>query len=382
MKPIIFPSTEKIDFSKKLNIKFGIDPTSDKLHLGHLVPLLVAKKLMKEGHHVDIVLGTFTAQLGDPSGKDTMRPILDAETTLDNAHSIFAQVIRVFESSNFTEHFNHSWFQEMTAIEMTSLLSKFTTTQLLARDSFQKRIADNNPIGMHELVVPILQGFDSVKLKTDIEIGGTDQLFNFAITRDVQRAHGQTPEVCMLMPIINGTDGRKMSKSFGNCIFINDSPEDVFGKAMSISDDLMKEWWPIFSDSEFPVIDIAGGDRQEDFHPMKLKKDLAWLITNLIWGHDHARIAQEHFESVIQKNKLPEEMMNISIPEDGKLSVLDVVMKLRKCSKNEARRLIDASAVKLIQENGDHLTIVSEETTFVSPGFIIKAGKRDFAKII
>jgi tyrosyl-tRNA synthetase len=239
-------------------------------------------------------LGTFTAQLGDPSGKDTMRPILSAEETERNAESIIDQIARIFGNPNSSHpnfksiqiHRNGEWFGVMNAIKMTNLLSKFTTTQLLARDSFQKRIEDKNPIGMHELVVPILQGYDSVMLQTDVEIGGNDQLFNFAITRDVQHVHGQKPEICLLMPIINGTDGRKMSKSFDNCIFINDSPDDVFGKTMSISDVLMKEWWPIISDSEFPT-DKDGGMTPGDLHPMKLKKDLAWFVTKEIWGEDH-----------------------------------------------------------------------------------------------
>ena len=378
MKPTIFPNTEKIDFSKKLNVKFGIDPTSDKLHLGHLIPLLQAKKLWDEGHQVDIVLGTFTAQLGDPSGKDTMRPILTPEETESNANSIIDQIARIFGNpdsthkhfSNIKIHRNGDWFGVMSAIKMTNILSKFTTTQLLARDSFQKRIENNNPIGMHELVVPVLQGFDSVVLETDVEIGGTDQLFNFAITRDVQRAHNREPEKCMLMPIINGTDGRKMSKSFGNCIFINDTPIDVFGKTMSISDDLMKEWWPIFSGSEFPTADVKGGDHPGDFHPMKLKKDLAWLITKEIWGHDKAREAQEHFENTVQNNKLPEEM-----PVIFSTHALNAVVSIRKCSVSEAKRLIKQGAVRVNDMK------VDSEKMEVKKGDIIKVGKLDFAKV-
>lgn len=384
MKYTIFPAEANIDFSKKLKIKFGIDPTSDKLHLGHLIPLLFVKKLWLEGHHIDIVLGNFTAQLGDPSGKDTMRPILTSEETEANANSISEQVARIFGNPNSSHpnfkniiiHRNGEWFGVMNAIMMTNILSKFTLTQLLSRDSFQKRMKENNAIGMHELTVPILQGVDSAHLKTDIEIGGNDQLFNFSITRDVQRVFGQTPEICMLMPIINGTDGRKMSKSFNNCIFINDTPKDVFGKTMSISDDLMKEWWPVLSDSEFPT-----GE-----HPMELKKDLAWLVTKIIWGEDAARHEFDQFEMVIQQKFLPESISEISfsLNEDGSIdvNVIDIVTKVRNCSKNEARRLINSNAVKLVNNNGTEQSVLIEGIHKAIPGIIIKIGKRDFVKLV
>jgi tyrosyl-tRNA synthetase len=382
MKYTIFPPDSVIDFSKKLKVKFGIDPTSDKLHLGHLIPLLEAKKLWLEGHNVDIVLGNFTAQLGDPSGKDTMRPMLSAEDTEKNAHSITEQVTRIFGNHNENHenfknikiHRNGEWFQKMSAIEMVNILSKFTTTQLLSRDSFQKRINANNPIGMHELVVPILQGFDSVHLKTNLEIGGNDQLFNFSITRDVQRVFGQTPEICMLMPIINGTDDRKMSKSFDNCIFINDTPRDVFGKTMSISDEMMKEWWSVFigDNLRFGI----------ETHPMEMKKELAFHITDIIWGEDAAKNEFDQFETLIQKKCLPDEIMEIKLPLQGGISIIDIITQTRNCSKNEARRLIDGKGVRLITELGDNTVIASGDSIFIMPGTIIKVGKRDFVKLI
>jgi len=383
MKYTIFPNDAVIDFSKKLKIKFGIDPTSDKLHLGHLIPLMLVKKLWNEGHHIDIVLGNFTAQLGDPSGKDTMRPILTSEETEINANSITEQIARIFDNpdsshpnfKNIIIHRNGEWFSCMNAIMMTNILSKFTTTQLLSRDSFQKRIEANNPIGMHELVVPILQGYDSVVLESDIEVGGTDQLFNFAISRDMQRIKGQEPEKCILMPIINGTDGRKMSKSFDNCIFINDTPTDVFGKVMSISDDLMKEWWPIFLDDEINMKE-----------PMQQKKRLALVITDKIWGYKDAMQSLEHFESVIQNKALPESIAEISVApnEDGSISVntVEIVTKVRNCSKNEARRLISSNAVKILNSEGMEQGVLIEGIHKATPGIIIKVGKRDFIKLV
>lgn len=368
MKPTIFPNTEKIDFSKKLRVKFGIDPTSDKLHLGHMRAIFEAKKLWEQGHHVDLVLGTFTAQLGDPSGKDTMRPILSADETEKNAESIIEQVARIFGNPDATHpnfkniqiHRNGEWFGVMNVIMMTNILSKFTTTQLLARDSFQKRMEEKNPIGMHELIVPILQGYDSVHLDTDIEIGGTDQLFNFAITRDVQRANGRKPEVCILMPILNGTDGRKMSKSFDNCIFINDAPNDVFGKTMSISDALMKEWWSIFMDDE-PM----------NVHPMKAKKELAWVITKEIWNTDSANEALVHFENVIQNRNKPTDFKNVTGD-----SLVSVILQVRQCSTSEAKRLIAQGGIKIND------TKIVDESFGLKSGDIVKVGKLDFAKVI
>lgn len=385
MNYTIFPSNEVIDFSKKLKIKFGIDPTSDKLHIGHLIPLLLLKKLWIDGHHIDIVLGTFTATLGDPSGKDTMRPILTSEETEKNADSISEQIARIFgnpDSSNqffknIQIHRNADWFGVMNVITMTNILSKFTTSQLLARDSFQKRIGEKNPIGMHELVVPILQGYDSVVLESDVEIGGTDQLFNFGISRDMQRLKCQEPEKCIMIPIINGIDGRKMSKSFGNCIFINDTLQDVYGKTMSISDDLMFEWWSLFIESE---IDME--------HPMKSKQLLAWSITSCIWGNDAANTAQTHFRQVVQDKKLPRDIVEILIEPklitNGKMEVdlIEIVTNIRNCSKTEARRLFQAGAVRAITVDGVENSLFIDTVIRVIPGTIIKVGKRDFVKLV
>lgn len=373
MKPTIFPAGEKINTSKKLKVKFGIDPTSDKLHLGHLIPLLKLKEMWEQGHEVHLILGTFTAQLGDPSGKNEMRPILLADDTKKNAESILEQVARIFGNptghhqlfENIKIHHNHTWFEKMNTIEMTSWLSKFTVGQLMERDSFQKRAAEKNPIGMHELIVPVLQGFDSVKVEADVELGGTDQMFNFAITRDVQRLNGQIPEVCMLMPIINGTDGRKMSKSFGNCIFINDTPNDVFGKVMSISDTMMLEWGSI-------IFDEAQVDKSK--HPMEAKKDLAWKITNMIWGQNEANDAQKNFENVIQHKQNPDTFSVIHLSEGD--NIVKLVSIIRKCSLSESRRLLKQGAVKVNDEK------VTDENYSINLGDIIKIGKLDFAKVI
>ncbi len=351
-----FPNTFTLP-SRKLRIKFGIDPTSDKLHLGHLIPLQLVKEFKDDGHQIDIILGTFTAQMGDPSGKNSMRPILTSKETRENAESIISQITRIL-GDGFTIHFNNTWFDKMSMPEMMSILSKFTVGNLLSRDSFSQRMENHNPIGMHELIVPILQGFDSVHLQSDVEIGGTDQLFNFKISRQMQEVFEQTPENCFLMPIINGTDGQKMSKSFNNCIFLNDKPEDIFGKVMSISDTTMREWVPIFF------------DKMDETHPLKMKKLLAHKITELMWVGKGDK-ARSHFESVIQGDSIPDDISELSLT-----SIIEVVKMMRKSSNSEARRLLKANAVKI---NGE---VNSSEEFLLKLGDIVKVGKRDFAKII
>lgn len=346
-------------------VKFGIDPTGDKMHLGHLIPLRMVRRLKEQGCKVDIILGTFTAQMGDPSGKDTMRPVLAAEQTKANAEALLSQVKRIV-GDDVTVHRNHEWFDSYTLPKVMGILSKFTVGNLLSRDAFQKRISSNSSIGMHELIVPILQGLDSVELKSDIEVGGSDQMFNFHTTRQTQEIFGQKPEVCIMAPIINGIDGRKMSKSYNNCIWINDTPKDVFGKAMSISDKVMYEWYPIFFDT--PEWDIK-------VHPMTKKKNLAQKITEEIWGPEAGLKERQSFEAQFQSKGLPE---NIKEVKAG--NIIDFIISVKGGSKSDARRLVTSNAVGVVDEDGN-VTKVSMDY-IVNPGEIIKIGKRDYGRAI
>ena len=352
----VFPSGSNITSAN--NVKFGIDPTFPKLHLGHLVPLRVVKKLKDRGKSITIVLGTFTAQLGDPSGKEKTRPILSSSDTESNANSILTQV-RSILGEGFDVFRNGDLFNKMTASELLQICSKFTTTQLLSRDAFQKRMSNDQSISLHELIVPICQGWDSVHLKSDLEIGGTDQLFNFQIARKLQELEGQKPEMCLMAPIINGTDGRKMSKSLGNCIFLTESSTDIFGKCMSVSDETMNEWIPLLTDLE-----------NLPDHPMERKKAMAFDIVKQIKGEQEAIKAQEGFGNVIQKSELPDDMMEV---ESG--YILDVVTKIRNCSKSEARRLMKGNAISVNNEK------ITDEMHKVETGDIIKVGKRHFGKV-
>jgi len=343
-------------------VKLGIDPTSDKLHLGHMIPMLMVKRLKENGMDVHIILGTFTAQMGDPSGRNDMRPILSASETKSNADSIVSQLHRIL-GTDITIHYNHEWFDKMTLPQALSILSKFNVNYLMSRDSFQKRNEGGNPVGLHEIIVPILQGLDSVELNAKVEVGGTDQLFNFMISRDLQSKSGQEPEICLMAPIINGTDGRKMSKTYNNAIYINDRDVDVYGKVMSIPDETMYQWLPIF---------IEGYDKDE--HPMKLKKALAYKVTEEVWGIKGAENGKLHFESTVQSKELPTD-----IKEYPATDFIQFLCTMLKCSRGDARRLITQGAVSV---NGERVAVKDSADYQLKSGDIVKSGKRNYAKVI
>lgn len=358
MKFQVFPENSDIGPSKR--VKFGIDPTFPHLHLGHLVPLRLVKKMMAEGHHVTIVLGTFTAQLGDPSGREKTRPILTEEEVLQNASHITVMVRQLLGHDISIFNNGEASFNKMTVPDMMLLASKFTVQQSLARDSFQKRLADQHPLGLHELFVPILQGWDSVALKTEIEIGGQDQLFNFQVARQLQEAWGQKSQTCIMLPIINGTDGRKMSKSLGNCIFLDETPDEIFGKVMSIPDTVMEEWFPL-------LVDFSTTD---DIHPMDKKKLLATEIVAQLHSLEAAWKAGEAFIATIQNKEVPAD-----IPTVPARTLMEAMLVISVMSKTAARQLLKDGAVKV---NGEK---VFDEKSPVSAGQIVQVGKRMFGRI-
>jgi len=350
----VFPEDSDIKGLKK--VKFGIDPTFPALHIGHLVPLRIVKSLQEKGKEITIVLGDFTAQMGDPSGKDQTRPILSKEDVEKNADKILMHVKQILKPG-FKVFKNGDVFNEMSVPELMKIISDFTVQQMTRRDAFAKRLQDGVSIGVHELIVPILQGTDSVRLESEIEIGGTDQLFNFQIARRLQELNGQKPEVCLMAPIINGTDGRKMSKSFGNCIFLDEDPTDVFGKCMSVSDDTMNEWIPILT------------DENKESQPIVRKKKMAFDIVEQLFDTSVAETCLKQFEDRVQNKEIPDDIEEIRADD-----IIDAVVKIRGCSKTQAKRLLKDGAVKL---DG---TKAMEETP-IAHGQIIKVGKRGFCRI-
>ena len=358
MKFTIFP--ENSDINKVGVVKFGIDCTSSQgLHLGHMLPLKILKHLRDKGNKIHIILGTFTSEISDPTGRDATRPSLTKEQIKESADVILSQIKRML-GDDITIHFNNEWFDKMTLPEIMNILSNFTIQKLLNRESFQNRIKNGSTISVPEILYPIIQGLDSVKLNATYEIGATEQLLNLISGRELQELHGQEPQICIMSPVLTGIDGsgNKMSKSLNNCIFINDTPEDVFGKVMSISDETMREWLPIF----FDEIDASK-------HPMVQKKELAFQITQEIWSLEAAEKGKIHFQSVIQSRELPE-----NIPEFEIGNLTEIISKIINGSKTEARRLLTSNAVKI---NGEKVA----EGFDVKSGDIIKVGKRHFAKI-
>jgi len=354
----IFP--ENADISPSKRVKFGIDPTFPRLHLGHFIPIRLVKKMKEQGHKVTIVLGTFTAQLGDPSGRDNTRPILSENEVKQNADSILETVKNLLGDD--VDFFPNHWIHNSMTLPnfLRDIVSKFTLSHMISRNAFANRIENNHPIAMHELLVPMLQGMDSVHLKTEIEIGGQDQLFNFQIARSLQESHGQKPQTCIMLPVINGTDGRKMSKSFGNCIFLDETATDIFGKVMSIPDSVMVEWFPLLTDCSVT-----------DLHPMEAKKKLAFEIVKQIQSEDAAKDAQIFFEKTVQHKELPD---NIPITH-GDRTLLKVVQEMRNCSITAARKLLLGRGVKI-----DGVVCLDGNTPILH-GQIIQVGKRDFTKV-
>jgi len=344
---------------RPLRVKFGIDPTRDRLHLGHFVPLRVCRKLQEKGHNLDLILGTLTAQLGDPSGQDQTRPFIGEAEVKENAEKILSQVEKVL-LPGFKVHRNHEFVEGMSVpFFLTNLVSQFTVANMLSRDAFKQRQEHDQPIALHEFLVPLLQGWDSVVLKSEVEIGGTDQLFNFQVARTLQESKGLVPQVCVMTPIIRGTDGRKMSKTFGNTIWVDENPWDMFGQIMSIPDDVMEEWIPLLSDMvNFP-----------NEHPMAKKKKLAFDIVEQTHGEKAAIEAQMDFENLVQQGRVPEEIETI---QGNGRSLLDLVVEIRGESKTRARTLILQGGVKAGE------TVLLDPVMEVPSGTCLKVGKRVF----
>jgi tyrosyl-tRNA synthetase len=364
---------------KPLRIKMGADPSAPDLHLGHCVALNKLREFQDCGHTVVFIIGDFTGMIGDPSGKSATRPQLSKEKVLENAKSYQDQMFKILDPARTEVHFNSEWFGPMTFDKVIRLSAHVTVAQLLARDDFSKRYAANQPISLVEFLYPLVQAYDSVMIKSDVEIGGTDQLFNLLLGREIQKAHGQEPQIVMTMPLLEGLDGvNKMSKSLGNYIAVNDTPKDTFGKTMSVSDDLM---WRYFSlvlclpDDEITAMKsaVASGAR----HPRDVKDELGRRVVEKFHGAAAGAEASAEFARVFSQNQLPTDMPEVMVPAD-KIGILNLMVKAGLApSTSEARRLIQAGAVKIGEDK------VSDVRLEIQPqdGLILRSGKRGFAKI-
>ncbi|MGH7824294.1 MAG: tyrosine--tRNA ligase [Candidatus Binatia bacterium] len=348
----IVPEDELVAKLKKgrpLRIKAGFDPTAPDLHLGHTVLIQKMKQFQDLGHEVIFLIGDFTGMIGDPSGKSETRKQLTSEEVLKNAETYKEQIFKILDPDKTCIEFNHRWLEKMDAVSLIELSAKYTVARMLEREDFKQRYQKQQSISIHEFLYPLLQGYDSVVLKADVELGGTDQRFNLLIGRDLQREYGQEPQVILTMPLLEGIDSvQKMSKSLKNYIGISEAPEEIFGKVMSISDDLMWRYYDLLSDKGLDEIQstrsqVEGGN----LHPMEAKKSLAAELVERFHGAAAARSAGEYFEARYQKKSVPKDIRKqFSAPQPVWICRLLVDLEFAK-SSTEARRLVAQGAVRI-----------------------------------
>ena len=370
---------EKISSGAKLKVKFGVDPTRPDLTFGHLVVFNKLKQFQDAGHDAILLIGDYTARIGDPSGRSDLRPELTASEVEENAETYLDQAFKVLDESKTIVRRNSEWFSKMTFADALNLTRKMTVAQMLERDDFSKRFKSNQPISMVEFMYPLIQGYDSVILESDIEIGGSDQLFNMLVGRNLQKDIGMNTQAVLTMPLLVGLDGvRKMSKSYDNYIAFNDSAKDIFGKAMSLSDEAMWEYFQLllnYSDTQI--------EDMKQRHPMDAKKALAESLTSLFFEDSIAKREREEFSKVFSKGKVPEEMPTFSLSSLSleKVSLLNVLASTDKFgSKGEIRRLVKQGAIKLDNVRVDDPEMVLNFEA-ERKEMVIKAGKKIFIRI-
>ena len=378
---------EKLAKGKPLTIKLGVDPTSPDLHLGHAVPLRKMRQFQDLGHNVTLIIGNGTALIGDPSGRDSTRPPLTSEQIEVNAQTYVEQAMKILDPDRTTVVHNGDWIKPMNLETMLSLMSKFTVARILEREDFSKRYHSQQSIALHEFIYPVLQAYDSVMIKADVEMGGNDQIFNLLAGRDLMRDEGMEPQIALTMPLLEGTDGvKKMSKSYGNYIGLTDEPADMFGKIMSIPDELVARYYRLCSTlsiDEIDAIDASFEDGTAD--PYALKRALGRNIVELYHGADKAAQAEESFDALFKKHEIPDDVAEFSVQlvrnDQGLVYLPKLMVEIKlSASTGDARRLIDGGGVKI---NGEALAPKSYN---VDPDLldhaILQAGKRRFAKLV
>jgi len=364
---------EKLKENRELVVKLGVDPTSPDLHLGHSVVLNKLRAFQDLGHRAVLIIGDFTSQVGDPSGRDSTRPLLSYEQIIENSKTYTEQAFKILDRDRTEIRFNSEWLKPFVSfkdnsIELFNVAKNVTISRLLEREDFKNRIKNENPISLLEILYPVFQGYDSVAIKADIELGGHDQIFNLLVGRDLEKLYSIKPQICITVPLLVGTDGvKKMSKSYKNYIAFNDTPDDMFGKLMSISDDVMLTYYELLTDLNMNEI--------KAMHPMQAKKELAYTMVKRFNGEEAAIKAKENFERVFSKKELPEEIELFKLERPMLLSHILTSSKISK-SNNESRRLIESGAVRI---DGNKIL---EDKMIERGGFILQCGKRNFKKIV
>lgn len=372
---------EKLKSGKKLIVKFGADPSRPDLHLGHTVPLRALKILQELGHEIVFVIGDFTAMIGDPSGKSKTRPSLSFEETRENGETYFKQVAKILDPNKIRIVYNSEWLSKMTFEDVIKLTGKYTVARILERDDFNNRFKSNIPIGIHEFLYPLMQGYDSVALNADIEIGGTDQTFNLLVGRELQRDYGQNPQDVMCFPLLVGIDGKeKMSKSLGNYIGVDEKPEVMFEKAMRIPDSVLMDYFRLTTDLDLDIVKI---EIEKDI--FEAHKIYAREIIKMYHGEKFIKDAEERYR-VVAKGGIPKNIETIVISKnevENGILLLDLMLHSKIVpSKSEGRRMIEQNGISV---NGNKVTDVAKIITtldFQNDNLIIQKGKKQFKKII
>jgi len=367
---------ESAEANRQLRIKLGLDPTSPDIHLGHTVVLRKMRQFQDAGHKAILIIGDYTARIGDPSGQDTTRPTLTDEQIRQNAKTYFTQAGKILDTSDdrLEVRYNSEWLEKMSLMELIQLAAKKTVAQMLQRDSFKKRLAAEEDVYTHEFLYPLMQGYDSVVIESDVELGGTDQTFNNLVGRDIQRMYGQKPQVVITMPILVGLDGKeKMSKSKGNYIGVTDQPNDMFGKVMSISDEMMENYFTLLTD--LPADKIADLVDDNKTHPKEAKVLLGKTIVAQFYNETAAGQAAAEFDKVFAKGQLPDDIPEVEIPPEPIMASKLLVHCKLVPSSSEAKRMIKTQAAVSVAG-----TKIGDPNLQITPteGMVVQVGKRKF----
>lgn len=374
---------DKLEESKKTNrplhIKLGCDPTRPDLHLGHSVILRKMRQFQDLGHRATLIIGDFTAMIGDPTGQNKTRPALTEEEVKENAKSYVSQAFKILDPKMTSIRYNSEWLGEMNFMDVIKLASKYTVARMLERDDFTKRYESEEPISLHEFLYPLAQGQDSVELDSDVELGGTDQKFNLLVGRSLQKEQGSNQQVCLMMPLLVGTDGTlKMSKSYDNYVGLDESPNDMYGKTLRITDELIYTYFELLTDVSLQELEMYKKKAESD--PRNAKHDLAWVITRMYHSEEAANDARAHFEKTVIAKEVPDDIPLQEYPAGSFKSLIEVVADLKFTTSNgETKRLVKGGGISI---DGEKVTNPNLELRFeIGNEMVLKVGKRKFAKI-
>lgn len=359
---------EKLESEKPLRIKYGVDPTKPDIHLGHMVHLRTLKKFQEMGHTIIFLIGDYTTKIGDPSGRNTTRPVLTDDEIKANAKTYFEQITKILDIDKTEIRYNSEWFDKMTFADILLIAGKFSTNNVIERDDFAKRLKEGSNVGLQELLYPVMQAYDSVELKADVEFGGTDQKFNMLAGRELQKKLGQAPQDVVMMKLLVGLDGKtKMSKSTGNYIAITDAPADMFGKVMSIPDELIPQYYELCTSEDMPTTG----------NPRDIKAELAHIIVETYHDATKADEAAAEFDRIYKNKEMPSDMPTINIKDD-KINIVDLVMEAKLASsRSEARRLVEQGGVEVAGVKIDDPNKIID----IENSMILRVGKTKFVKI-